>query len=215
MQAFEWSKLIHEGVRPWGNPMGAAQFGSTFFMITGFHGFHVSCRCDLPARRSPTRCGRGTTTVTGNYPARGDRRACTGTSWTWSGSLSSRCSISGEAGHGIDSHRSRSGHRTLVAWRAGPSDRPVPEGLDPVVHPVHDVVHGGLLPRARLPALGADPDLHGAEGGADRRRVHAHGVGAHGTDLRHPAAAAVPAGAGMADGGRGRLHVPDAGVFFK
>ena len=42
MQAFEWSKLIEEGVRPWGNPMGAAQFGSTFFMITGFHGFHVS-----------------------------------------------------------------------------------------------------------------------------------------------------------------------------
>jgi cytochrome c oxidase subunit 3 len=43
MQAFEWSKLILEGVRPWGNPMGAAQFGSSFFMITGFHGLHVSC----------------------------------------------------------------------------------------------------------------------------------------------------------------------------
>ena len=43
MQAFEWSKLIfHEGVRPWGNPYGAAQFGSFFFMITGFHGTHVS-----------------------------------------------------------------------------------------------------------------------------------------------------------------------------
>ena len=43
MQAFEWTKLIvDEGVRPWFNPMGAAQFGSTFFMITGFHGFHVS-----------------------------------------------------------------------------------------------------------------------------------------------------------------------------
>ena len=42
MQAFEWSKLIAEGVRPWGNPMGAAQFGSAFFMITGFHGTHVS-----------------------------------------------------------------------------------------------------------------------------------------------------------------------------
>ncbi|WP_349742527.1 heme-copper oxidase subunit III family protein [Roseateles cavernae] len=42
MQAFEWSKLIEEGVRPWGNPMGAAQFGATFFMITGFHGLHVS-----------------------------------------------------------------------------------------------------------------------------------------------------------------------------
>ena len=42
MQAFEWTKLIvEEGVRPWGNPMGAAQFGSVFFMITGFHGFHV------------------------------------------------------------------------------------------------------------------------------------------------------------------------------
>ncbi len=43
MQAFEWTKLIvEEGVRPWSNPMGAPQFGSTFFMITGFHGFHVS-----------------------------------------------------------------------------------------------------------------------------------------------------------------------------
>ncbi len=43
MQAFEWSKLIlDEGVRPWGNPMGAPQFGSAFFMITGFHGCHVS-----------------------------------------------------------------------------------------------------------------------------------------------------------------------------
>ena len=42
MQAFEWTKLIMEGVRPWGNPMGAAQFGSSFFMITGFHGLHVS-----------------------------------------------------------------------------------------------------------------------------------------------------------------------------
>jgi cytochrome c oxidase subunit 3 len=42
MQAFEWSKLIEEGVRPWGNPMGATQFGASFFMITGFHGTHVS-----------------------------------------------------------------------------------------------------------------------------------------------------------------------------
>jgi len=42
MQVFEWSKLIEEGVRPWGNPMGAAQFGASFFMITGFHGTHVT-----------------------------------------------------------------------------------------------------------------------------------------------------------------------------
>lgn len=42
MQAFEWTKLIEEGVRPWGNPWGASQFGSVFFMITGFHGLHVT-----------------------------------------------------------------------------------------------------------------------------------------------------------------------------
>ncbi len=43
MQAFEWTKLIvDDGVRLWSNPMGAAQFGATFFMITGFHGLHVS-----------------------------------------------------------------------------------------------------------------------------------------------------------------------------
>jgi cytochrome c oxidase subunit III len=42
MQAFEWTKLIGEGVRPWSNPFGAEQFGSSFFMITGFHGTHVS-----------------------------------------------------------------------------------------------------------------------------------------------------------------------------
>lgn len=42
MQAFEWSKLIMEGMRPWENPWGAAQFGSIFFMVTGFHGLHVT-----------------------------------------------------------------------------------------------------------------------------------------------------------------------------
>ena len=43
MQAFEWTKLItEEGIRPWANPLGAPQFGSVFFMITGFHGTHVS-----------------------------------------------------------------------------------------------------------------------------------------------------------------------------
>jgi len=42
MQAFEWTKLIMEGVRPWSNPWGAEQFGACFFMITGFHGTHVT-----------------------------------------------------------------------------------------------------------------------------------------------------------------------------
>jgi len=43
MQGCEGGKLIlDEGVRPWINPMGAPQFGSVFFMITGFHGMHVT-----------------------------------------------------------------------------------------------------------------------------------------------------------------------------
>ena len=42
MQIFEWSKLISEEVTAWENPWGAEQFGACFFMITGFHGLHVS-----------------------------------------------------------------------------------------------------------------------------------------------------------------------------
>jgi len=66
MQAFEWTKLIHEGVRPWGNPMGAAQFGSTFFMITGFHGLHVSAGVIYLSVVS-TRLLRGRYEKRGNY----------------------------------------------------------------------------------------------------------------------------------------------------
>jgi cytochrome c oxidase subunit 3 len=67
MQAFEWSKLIfEEGVRPWGNPMGAAQFGSTFFMITGFHGFHVTCGV-IYLLWVATRVLRGRYEANGNY----------------------------------------------------------------------------------------------------------------------------------------------------
>src|ERR1700687_3791760 len=43
MQDFEWTKLIlHEGIRPWGNPLGAARGDASFFMIRGYHGTHVS-----------------------------------------------------------------------------------------------------------------------------------------------------------------------------
>ncbi|MDK3026407.1 heme-copper oxidase subunit III family protein [Cupriavidus taiwanensis] len=67
MQAFEWTKLIvDEGVRPWGNPMGAAQFGSTFFMITGFHGLHVSCGV-IYLLVVATRVLRGRYEAAGNY----------------------------------------------------------------------------------------------------------------------------------------------------
>ena len=67
MQAFEWTKLIaQEGVRPWGNPMGAAQFGSSFFMITGFHGLHVSAGVIYLAVVA-TRVLRGRYEKSGNY----------------------------------------------------------------------------------------------------------------------------------------------------
>ena len=36
MQAFEWTKLIMEGVRPWENTFRAKQFGAIFFMVTVF-----------------------------------------------------------------------------------------------------------------------------------------------------------------------------------
>lgn len=42
MQAYEWTHLIHYGLTLSGNPFGAALFGTTFFIITGFHGAHVT-----------------------------------------------------------------------------------------------------------------------------------------------------------------------------
>ena len=73
-----------------GSALGSNLFGSTFFMLTGFHGAHVtigvvwllsllfvSLRGGLAARSSPDRR---------------DRRVCTGTSSISSGSSSSRSS---------------------------------------------------------------------------------------------------------------------------
>ena len=47
LQAYEWTHLISspphgKGVGISGNPYGAAQFGTTFFVLTGFHGMHVT-----------------------------------------------------------------------------------------------------------------------------------------------------------------------------
>ena len=42
LQAYEWSKLIHEGLHINGNPWGASLFGASFFLVTGFHGLHVT-----------------------------------------------------------------------------------------------------------------------------------------------------------------------------
>ena len=42
-QAYEWNKLIsHEGLGFSSNPYGASLFGTTFFIITGFPGLHVT-----------------------------------------------------------------------------------------------------------------------------------------------------------------------------
>jgi cytochrome c oxidase subunit 3 len=40
-QAYEWTRFIREGARPFSNPWGVPQFSSSFFVITGFHGLHV------------------------------------------------------------------------------------------------------------------------------------------------------------------------------
>jgi heme/copper-type cytochrome/quinol oxidase subunit 3 len=52
MQGYEWTKLMLEGVFVSQNPFGSSLFGTTFFVLTGFHGCHVfsgvvylSCIC--------------------------------------------------------------------------------------------------------------------------------------------------------------------------
>ena len=42
-QVYEWAHFIEEGARPWFNPWmpDVPQFTAGFFVITGFHGFHV------------------------------------------------------------------------------------------------------------------------------------------------------------------------------
>jgi cytochrome c oxidase subunit III len=41
-QVYEWTHLIQGGLHIDGNPWGAALFGTSFFIITGFHGMHVT-----------------------------------------------------------------------------------------------------------------------------------------------------------------------------
>lgn len=42
LQAYEWSHLIHAGLHINGNPWGSSLFGASFFLVTGFHGLHVT-----------------------------------------------------------------------------------------------------------------------------------------------------------------------------
>ena len=126
MQAFEWTKLIHEGVRPWGNPGARHQFGSTFFMITGFHGTHVTIGVIfliIVARkvwRGDFETGGLASSRAARAATRSSRsRASTGTSSTWSGCSSSRSSICGEASNGT----------ALAAHEAAASDQALSDRL--------------------------------------------------------------------------------------
>jgi cytochrome c oxidase subunit 3 len=40
-QAWEWTMFITEGATLYGNPFGPTAFAALFFIVTGFHGFHV------------------------------------------------------------------------------------------------------------------------------------------------------------------------------
>ncbi|MCH9007025.1 cytochrome c oxidase subunit 3 [candidate division KSB1 bacterium] len=42
LQAYEWTHLIQHGLTLTSNPYGSYLFGTTFFLITGFHGAHVT-----------------------------------------------------------------------------------------------------------------------------------------------------------------------------
>jgi len=42
LQAYEWTHLIGAGLLVFGNPWGATLFGTSFYIITGFHGLHVT-----------------------------------------------------------------------------------------------------------------------------------------------------------------------------
>ena len=41
LHSYEWSHLIHEGLRPFSSPYGTPLFGATFFTLTGLHMTHV------------------------------------------------------------------------------------------------------------------------------------------------------------------------------
>ena len=42
LQAYEWTHLIAGGLKVFANPWGSALFGASFFVVTGFHGLHVT-----------------------------------------------------------------------------------------------------------------------------------------------------------------------------
>jgi cytochrome c oxidase subunit 3 len=74
LQAYEWTHLIGRGLHIDGNPWGATLFGTTFFIITGFHGMHVSAgvlyllwAISVVGRRPDPRASYNFVEITGLY----------------------------------------------------------------------------------------------------------------------------------------------------
>src|SRR3977135_3348372 len=84
-----------------------------------------------------------------------------------------------------------------------------------VVRAQHLLLPRRLLWPPWLSQMVADPAVHGVEGWPDRRRLHAHGLGAVSPGLCHPAAAGAGVGICRDHGVRIRLHAPHSGPVFR
>jgi heme/copper-type cytochrome/quinol oxidase subunit 3 len=74
LQAYEWTHLINTGLHINGNPWGATLFGTSFFIITGFHGLHVTAgvfyllwAISVVGRRHDPRASYNFVEITGLY----------------------------------------------------------------------------------------------------------------------------------------------------
>ena len=83
VQVFEYRHLLHEGFNP-----HVSLFGSTFYTMTGFHGFHVFCGVVCIAFVHGQGASSASTRRSTTSESR--RSGSTGTSSTWSGSCCSR-----------------------------------------------------------------------------------------------------------------------------
>src|SRR5260370_24404568 len=105
--------------------------------------------------------------------------------------------------------------RSLARKGATATDQALSSGLGMVVRPQHLLLSRRLLWPPWLSQMVADPALHGVEGWPDRRRLHAHGLGAVSLGLCHPAAAGAGVGVCGDHGVRIRLHASRSGHVFR